>query len=196
FIVAFDYEVVRLRRYGGTGLPSLRRDTTAVEIMTFRKADLPVAYRVRDRRRLGWGRQSIIRHHERLWWPLVDSSYSWSIKTARNLLQALRAGRSDLFVQRSLNHHFAGRNIHLVLDGHDETLANVHRCAGDLMIVDDKLYAAGGAPLLAELFGNIRIASTRPNRGVPPTTGSLRVRAANDHAGGLDHALCRGRFYV
>ena len=196
FLLNFDYEVVRRRNHGGGGSPRLRRGSAAVEVITVRKADLPVAYRVRDHRSLGRGRHSIFRHNERLWWPLVESKYSWEIKTAQHLLQGLRAGGSDLFLRLPLNHHFSQRNAYHFSDGHNETLANVHRSAGDLMIVDDELYAAGGAPLLVEMFGTIRIASTRDNRGVPPSTGSLQVRAANDHAGGLDHALCRGRFYV
>ncbi len=122
FFVAFDYEVIRLHRYGGTGLLSLRRDTIAVEVMTLRKADLPVAHRVRDHRGLGRGHHSILRHNERLWWLLVDSSYSWDIKMERDLLQALRAGRSDLFLRLPLDRHFAGRNIHLVRHGRTKRL--------------------------------------------------------------------------
>ena len=147
---------VRLRRPARrparcAGTTPLRRGTAAIEIAAVQSADLPVAYRAEHQRDLGPGRHSILRHDGKLWWPLVDTAVP-DIRTARDFLRDLRAGRCDLFVRRGLDHLFleSRRWRQVVHDGYDETLAAVQRNARNLLIVDDGLYAAGGVPLLVE----------------------------------------------
>jgi hypothetical protein len=199
FFVAFDYDVLRASRHDGAGTTALRRDTAVIEIPAVRSADLAVAYRVEHRRDLGPGRHPILRHAGRLWWPLVDTTLE--PRTARDFLNELRAGRSDLFVRRSLDHLFLEprRRRQVIHNGRDDALAAVHRNAGNLLIVDDGLYAAGGVPLLVKTFRGLRrifIASTGADRAVAAPAGTLRVKPALGHRGIVDYALCRYIFYM
>jgi hypothetical protein len=192
FQVLVDYDVVRAGRHGRPATTALCRGAAAIEIAAVRSVDLPVAYRVKHRRDLGPGRHLVLRHGGKLWWPLTDTTFPLKTTTASNFLRDLRAGKSDLFVRRDLDHPFRkGRRWRAVIhDGRDEAVAAVHRNAANLLIVDDGLYAAGGVPLLVDdVDGSIRIASTGANRGVAAPAGALRIKAANDHWGGRDRAI-------
>jgi hypothetical protein len=193
FQVIVDYDVLRAGRHGRPATTALCRGAAAIEIATVRSVDLPVAYRVKHRSDLGPGRRLVLRHGGKLWRPLVDTTFPLITRTARDFLRELRAGKSDLFVRRDLDHPFrkARRWRAVIHDGHDEAVAAVHRNAANLLIVDDGLYAAGGVPLLVDdVDGSIRIASTGANRGVAAPAGALRIKAANDHWGGRDRAIC------
>lgn len=197
FHVLFDYDVLRAGKHGRAGTTALRRSAAAIEIATVRGAGLPVVYRVEHQRDLGPGRHSVLRQDGRLWWPLVEKTAPLEIRTARDFLRDLRAGRSDLFVRRPLNHLYieSRRRRQIIHDGHDETLAAVHRSAKSLLIVDNRLYAAGGVPLLVDAFGRIHIADTGDGRSVAAApAGELRIKPANGHWRGRDLAICCGSF--
>ena len=198
FLVPFDYDIQRADRRGRPGTTALRRATAAIEIATVRAADLPVAYRIMAVDDMGRRWHPIRRHDGKLWWPLVERTFRQQIKPAREFLHELRAGRCDLFVRRGLDHPFYEfpRCRRVVHDGHDDALAAVQRNARDLLIVDDALYAAGGAPLLIEAHDGIRIASVGADRAVTAPAGALRIKPANGHWPGRDHAICADRFYV
>ena len=198
FHVYFDYDVLHAGRYGRAGTTGLRRATAVIDIPTVRGADLPVAYRVEHRRDMGPGRHPILRHNGQLWWPLVDRTLIVETRDARDFLRELRAGRSDLFVRRSLDDLFleSPRRRRVIHDGHDETLAAVHRNARGLLIIDDGLYVAGGAPLLVDTSDGVHIAGTGVDRAVAAPAGALRINPANGQRGGIDHAICGGQVYV
>jgi hypothetical protein len=198
FHVAFDYDVVPVGRFGRAGTTALRRGRAAIEIEALASAGLPVAYRVEHRRDLGPGRHLILRHRGKLWWPLADTRFPPEIRTARDFLRELRAGRSDLFVRRSLDRLFLEpeHRRRILRDGYDEALAAVARNAGNLLIVDDGLYAAGGVPLLVEAFGTICIGATGADRAVAARGGALQIKPASGSRGGMDRAICGGLFFV
>src|SRR5450759_2534510 len=129
FLVPFDYDVLRVGRYGGAGATALRRATAAIEVPAVRSSDLSVAYRVEHRRDMGPGPHLILRHDGKLWWPLVDRTLTVETRDARDFLRELRAGRSDLFVRRGLDHLFLEprRRRQVIHDGHDDALAAVCR---------------------------------------------------------------------
>jgi hypothetical protein len=129
---------------------------------------------------------------------MVERTLLGDVRVARDFLRDLRAGKSDLFVRRPLDHLFLGSrrgrpNVH---DGHDTALAAVHRNAAILLRVDDELYSAGGVPLLVDAFGRICIASTGADRAVAAPAGALRIKPANGHMKASDLAICRGRLYT
>lgn len=198
FVVPFDYDIQRAGHRGRPGATALRRATAAIEIATVRWRDLPVAYRIKAPYDMGPGWHLIRRHDGQLWWPLVERTPLQDIKSAGQFLHDLRTGQCDLFVRRGLDHLFLEprRQRAIVHDGHDDALAAVQRNARNLLIVDGALHAAGGAPLLIEAHGGIRIASTRADRVVAAPSGALRIEPANGNWPGRDRAICGDRFYV
>lgn len=196
-LVPFDYHVVLAKRYRGPTATVFRRATAAIEIEKVRSGDVEIAYRVKHERDLGRGWHAVVRKEGKFWWPLVDTMCVSSIRTARDFLRELRSGQSRLFLRRPfyLDRGASDRRA-VVSDAYDRTLANVQRTAKNLLIVDDRLCAAGGIPIIIASYGKLRIASTGADRAVPEEAGDLRIKAANGHHGGTDLAVCRGRFYL
>jgi len=197
FLVPFDYAAILQGRPRGAKRTASCRATAAVEIEKVRAEDVEIAYCVKHEGDLGKGRHEVVRKDGKLWWPLADTALIVWTKDAGDFLRELRSGQSDLFVRGGEAARFRQENVkqrQVVRDTYDETLAELHRSAKNLLIVDDRLFAAGGVPMVVE-YGGVRIASTGNDRGAAPRC-DLRVKPANGHNAGVQLAICRGRFYL
>ena len=199
FLVPFDYDAVPQGRRRGARRTALCRATAAIEIEKVRTEDVEIAYCVKHERDLGRGWHQVVRKDGKLWWPLADTALIVWTKDAGDFLRELCSGQSDLFVRGGEAARFRHESVEqrqVVRDTYDETLAELHRSARNLLIVDDRLFAAGGVPMLVEAHGTVCIASTGADRGVLPARCELRVGPANCHHTGLHLGVCRGRFYL
>lgn len=149
-----------------------------VPIETVTASELVAAFRIEEPHGRGHRRYAVYLHSNRLWWPLFDP----------------RTPRGD--ERRTLEDVVAGRVI-LFGDVEDEPAHTwIQRVARDLLVVDgNRLFAAGGAPVIVTWQRRLCVVNTGATRSGEPTTSGLALQPGHHGDFLADWAICRGKFW-
>ena len=136
----------------------------------------------------------VLRYRHRLWWPLQTQD-----RGEHQILEDALAGEINLFGENLLLEDPPTVEQDLVTwfesDERDHTLAQMQGKCADLLLVDERLFAAGGIPMAALISRKFRIVSTGADRSGRPLLSGLAVQPGRHGLFQTDYAISAGKFW-
>lgn len=173
-----------------------------VAIETVGASELVTAFRIEEPQGRGRRCYPIYCHAGRLWWPLYNPLAP--DRDERQTLEDAIAGRVNLFGDEVLD---ASPEALIAIDDdpsivatgvsdEKEVHADIQKRARDLLLVGgDRLFAAGGRPVIVTWSRRLRVVNTGATRSGEPTRSGLALQPGHHGDFGPDWAMCLGKFW-